>query len=213
MNRRRGPRGDVSRQGLVDAAARVLDATGVAGLTQRAVAQAAGVTPTVLYTYFSGMAEVRHAVGDQFIGTWPRHLLAGTCSPRARMRAFLTGAIAQCQEQPRRAELVAAQAVIGPNSLALNEAMLSVLHEPPPRGAGLAFDEAVDLSGILTEWFLGHLANQMASAHFDPADATGLEQDLRSTPLTRAGWRLAAQRPEAHALRQVVDRVCTLIPE
>ena len=56
--RRRGPRGDITRADIVAAAERVLAAKGLAGVSTRSVASEAGVSPNSLYTYVHDMDDL-----------------------------------------------------------------------------------------------------------------------------------------------------------
>lgn len=210
---RRGPRGDLSRATLVAAAARVLDRDGLSGLTQRAVARQVGATPTVLYTYFRDMDDLRHAVGDDFISTWPLDTLGGEGSPRARVHDFLAQALLICGGRPRQAELLASQAVVGPASLALNEALLHLLSDPVPQGAGMGLLEAHDVVGILTDWFFGHLANELPAA--TTSSTQWADIDWTQAPLGAAVWQRAADRARADpgaARTEALRRICSLVP-
>lgn len=213
---RRGPRGDISRDQLVAAAAGVLDAEGLHGLTQRSVARAAGVSPTVLYTYFTDMDELRHAVGDAFIQSWPLPLVRGEGSPRDRIRAFLEAALEACAQRPCQAELLATQAVVGPGSLALNEGLLQVLVDEAPQGTRMDPLAAHDLVGVLTAWFFGWLQSDLPSTSVAPDSPQVARMDFSSTPLSTRAWAQAAQRhvDDPHAGRgAALDLICSLVPE
>lgn len=174
--RRRGPRGDLDRTGLVAAATRVVDARGLAGLTLRSVAAEAGVTPTALYTYFADMADVANAVGDEFLGSLGLpDILAGSGTPRARLRAVLDRAHSGLADRPGLLALIASRPLAGPHSFAFNEALLRTLTEaglPPERVRAGAY--------ALTCFLLGHLAStaphdleaafERALEGLDPAD-------------------------------------------
>ncbi|WP_425307979.1 TetR/AcrR family transcriptional regulator [Ammonicoccus fulvus] len=174
--RRRGPRGDLDRAGLVAAATRVVDTQGLTGLTLRKVATEAGVTPTALYTYFVDMADVANAVGDAFLGSLGLPgILTGPGTPRVRLRAVLDRAHSALMDRPGMLALIASRPLAGPHSFAFNEALLRTLTEaglPPERVRAGAY--------VLTCFLLGHLATtaphesgaalERAREGLDPAD-------------------------------------------
>lgn len=147
--RRRGPRGDVSAALIIEAAERVLDDGGVGRLSLRGIAAAAGITPNAVYTYFPDVEALRNDVGDRFLGTFDLTPLDATPDAES-LAAFLRGVLARFRDQPARAEILAAQRVIGPHSLELNEALLRFFD-----AAGLSEERAWSATGFLTEWVHG----------------------------------------------------------
>ncbi len=71
MRPRRSPRRALSPEAIVDAALAVLDASGVAGLNMRAVADRLGTGPASLYAHFAGKDELLAAMIDRLAGDIP----------------------------------------------------------------------------------------------------------------------------------------------
>lgn len=152
LRRRRGPRGDVSAEGILRAATAVLDAAGESGLTLRAVAQEAGVTPNTIYTYFEDMGDLRNALGERFLARLDLDLLSAG-SPRAALTAFLQHTLEVFAASPASADLLASQPVMGEHAMALNEALLDFFVDD----AGVAEDRAVESTVLLVEWIHGRM--------------------------------------------------------
>src|SRR5437763_16745259 len=58
------------RSDLLAAAERVIERTGLAGVTIRAILDEAGVAPGTLYTYFSGKDEILNAVFERVLAQY-----------------------------------------------------------------------------------------------------------------------------------------------
>lgn len=179
--RRRGPRDDVSAERLLAAADQVLVANGCAGLTLRAIARAADVTPNAIYTYFDGLLALRNDLGDAFLGTLDLDLLTlGT--PRQAFTTFVAHLRERFVTAPGYAELLASQPIAGPNAVDLNEALLEFLTGP----GGHDLDQARELTLLITEWLHGTLSLMVNTA---PATARSFDDafarlDLSGHPLT-----------------------------
>lgn len=152
QRRRRGPRGDIRAEDLLTAAEGVLRSGGPEGLSLRSVAREAGVTPTVLYTYFDDMADLRNRLGDDFLGRLDLALLRSH-PPGAALRRFLYHLLAVFHDSPGHVALLASQRVAGPHSLALNEALLGFFVE----AVGHTPERAAALTLFATEWVHGRL--------------------------------------------------------
>lgn len=150
--RRRGPRGDVSRAGIVAAAERVLRAGGLAELSLRSVAREAGITPNAVYTYVASMADLRNELGDAFLAGLDLGLLrSGT--PAEALRRFLDHVLLTFTQSPHHVQILASQRVVGDGALALHEALLTFFEQQ------LDWDlaRAADATMFLTEWVHGHV--------------------------------------------------------
>ena len=180
--RRRGPRGDITAATLISAAEEVLDARGPDGLTLRAVAEAADVTPNVLYTYFDGMADLRHRVADTFLG---RIDLSPLDNPRppAGLRTFLRLLLKALHDSPGQARLLSTQRVAGEHALALNEALLDFFIDR----VGHSPRMAAGMTTLLTEWVHGRVLlspSNPATADFTTAmSRLHLEKYPRTTAM------------------------------
>lgn len=134
------------------AAEQVLLSGGPGALSLRSVARRAGVTPTVLYTYFDDMTDLRNRLGDDFLGRLDLTLLRSG-APREALRGFLHHLLAVFHDSPGHVALLASQRVIGPHSLALNEALLGFFVEV----VGHTPERACALTMFATEWVHGRL--------------------------------------------------------
>lgn len=134
------------------AAEHVLRSGGPGGLSLRSVARRADVTPTVLYTYFDDMADLRNRLGDDFLGRLDLTLLR-SFAPREALRRFLHHLLAVFHDSPGHVALLASQRVIGPHALALNEALLGFFVEV----VGHTPERAAALTMFATEWVHGRL--------------------------------------------------------
>ena len=150
QRRRRGPRGDITADGLAAAATAVLATVGPEGLSLRAVAREAGVTPTAIYTYYDDMAALRNRVGDDFLGRLDLGLLRAG-SPEQALHAFLDHGLALFANSPGSVALLASQRIAGPHSLALNEALLDFFVDR----VGHDLPGAVAATALVVEWVHG----------------------------------------------------------
>ena len=137
----RGPRlgrpPRLTRRRVLATARRIGARQGVEGLTMRRLAEALGVMPNALYTYFPDKASILDAVLDDLLGdierpharrmTWRRGLIALMSSYRALLL-----------RQPGLIALTLSRPMLGPNALRLREDMLALL-----RRGGLADGDAV----------------------------------------------------------------------
>jgi TetR/AcrR family transcriptional regulator, tetracycline repressor protein len=131
----------LTRAQVVAAARRIAAQQGAESLSMRRLADALGVLPNALYTYFPDKAAILDAVLDDLLGdverprrrvTWRDGLVALMSSYR---RLLLT--------QPGLIALTVSRPMVGPNALRLREDMLTLL-----RRGGL--DDADVVSAFLT---------------------------------------------------------------
>jgi AcrR family transcriptional regulator len=186
--RNRGPRGDLSAGLIVEAAERLLHEQGLRGLSLRRIAAAAGIAPNAIYTYLSGMEEIRNHLGDRFLATLDLTPLEG--APVAgSLSAFLRGVLDRFQASPAGAEVLAGQRIIGPHALALNEALLRFFD-----AAGLSPERSWAATGFLTEWVHGAAMLTASDAPTPSFTARAEAIDPAAFPLTAAmlgGWSQA----------------------
>lgn len=214
--KRRGPRGDLSREGLVEVASHLLEQVGPHGLTQRAVADAAGVAPAALYTYFTDMADLRMAVGDAFIATWPLDALSGPGTARERIVDLVSEIVTLCMAHPHQTELLVNQVTVGPASMTLNESLRACLMAPRPEGPGMGVLEAHDLVVNLMAWFFGHLGAFAAATSVSRGSSVLDGLPVEDRPLTHAGYAAQRQREAdepGSGLRATLRLLAALIPE
>ena len=116
---------DVRRTALIEAAARVLAAKGVAGASVRTICAEAGVSAGLLRHYFDGVdaliAEAYEAVGALIDAALEAAVAAAGEHPRARLSAYLTASFAP--------------PVLDPNLLATWLAFWSLVKVDPAIGA------------------------------------------------------------------------------
>ncbi|TDE89663.1 TetR/AcrR family transcriptional regulator [Occultella glacieicola] len=176
---RRGPRGDIRPEDLLEAAQRVLGTGGAAALTLRAVASEAGVTPNAIYTYFEDMAALRNRIGDDFVGRFDLGLLRQAC-PAHALRQFLAHVLGVAEGAPGQVAILAAQRIAGPRTLALNEALLDFFVD----AVGHPSARAASLTMLVTEWLHGRLLLSGSNAA-PPGFTAALERlDLDRYPRT-----------------------------
>lgn len=166
---------------LLEAADRVLTARGADGLTLRAVAEEAGVSPNAVYTYVEDMSELRHHVADAFLGRLDLDLLTAEAPPEAFSR-FLLHVLEVLGASPGHLALLASDRIGGPHALALNEALLRFFVD----GVGHPLPHAAACAGLVTEWVHGALLLSLSGAT-SPAFGRALARaDLTDYPLTAA---------------------------
>jgi TetR/AcrR family transcriptional regulator, tetracycline repressor protein len=115
----------LARSQVVAAARRIAAAEGVEKLTMRRLAEALGVMPNALYTYFPDKAGILDAVLDDLLGdlkrprrglTWEQGLVSLMGSYRRLLLA-----------QPGLIALTVSRPMVGPNALRVREDMLTLL--------------------------------------------------------------------------------------
>lgn len=149
---KRGPRGDITVDLLLEAAERVLSEVGLFGLSLRAVAREAQVSPNALYTYFSDMGDLKNQLGDALYGRIdPTVLQSGT--PREALTTFVTDTINVFHASQGHVELLVKQRTAGPNVFAVHEAVLSFFTERVSH----TDEQAVASLTLLIEWLAGKL--------------------------------------------------------
>ncbi len=144
---KRGPRGDIDKERILRAAETLLEENGVVeGISLRGLAAELGVATNTIYTYFSSLEEIWHDLADERLGMiGVPELVNRPCrhcamrEMRARGRSVV--------EKPGTLSLLRRQPVLGPHSLALSEAVMTLLEESPI-GARNAHD-------LIVSWLYG----------------------------------------------------------
>jgi len=157
--RRRGPRGDISREHLLSAADRVLQRDGLTGLSLRAVAAEASVSPNAIYTYVDNMADLRNLLGDAFLARLDLSLLEAD-DPAEALRGFARQVLGAFAASPGYAALLTSQRIAGVHALNLNEALLRFFVE----SVGHPLGTATSATWLLTEWIHGKVALEPSNA-------------------------------------------------
>jgi TetR/AcrR family tetracycline transcriptional repressor len=111
----------------VAAARRIAATHGVEGLSMRRLADALGVMPNALYTYFPDKAAILDAVLDDLLGD------VGAPSPEGPWRDGLVSVMSSYRRllltQSGLAPLTVSRPMIGPNAMRLREDMLTLLRQ------------------------------------------------------------------------------------
>lgn len=182
---RRGPKQRLSTAAVVDAAIALADASGVAALSMRKVADTVGVSPMSLYTYVPSKAELVDLMLDR--------ILADTADPddsmtgwREKLAFIAHERWALSSRHPWLLDLAFHRPPLGPNVMRKAEVMLSAMEGMglEPEDAGLAAEtlqnyitgalrsardarEAQQVSGLTDEqWFA--IAGPELQKHLDP---------------------------------------------
>lgn len=200
----------LSRESIVTATLRVIDADGVAAVGMRSVARALGVDAKSLYNHVDGKDGLLDAVAEQLLGGLalpeptgdPRHDLL------AIARAFRDRALAH----PGAAPLVLTRQLSSLEGLAPVDAVLAVL-----LAAGASPDEAVHLLRMLLATVIGTLLREVSAAPAFGGDDGARHEVLRGSGLpavVATAAHLAAFDREAEfeytvdlAITAVLDRL------
>lgn len=145
----------LTRNQVVAAARGIAAAQGVESLTMRRLADALGVMPNALYTYFPDKVAILDAVLDDLLGDVkrPRHGMSwrhGLISLMSSYRSLLL-------TQPGLIALTVSRPMLGPNALRLREDMLTLL-----RNGGLDDADAVSAFLALFTYTTGFVAFETA---------------------------------------------------
>lgn len=152
---------------------------GVESLSMRLLAEAVGVMPNALYTYFPDKASILDAVLDDLVGNVER--------PRRRVGwrnglvSLMSSYRRQLLTQPGLIALTVSRPMVGPNALRLREDMLALL-----RRGGLDDADAVSAYLALFAYTTGFVAFETGRT----PGKTDTEQRVQT-------YRLHASLPEA----------------
>ena len=112
---------------VVSEARRIAAAEGVQALTMRRLADALGVMPNALYTYFPDKAAILDAVLDNVVGDVSRPRSGR--SWRQGVASLMTAYRSVLLAQPGLIPLTVSRPMMGPNALRLREDMLTLLRQ------------------------------------------------------------------------------------
>lgn len=101
-------------------------------LSLRAVAGAVGVSPNAVYSYVDSWEDLLQEVADRFLARLDLTILDRDGCPHCRALGFVQHVRGRLADQPNLGVVVASQRVIGPGSMALNEALLDFFAEVLP---------------------------------------------------------------------------------
>ncbi|HEX7306386.1 TetR/AcrR family transcriptional regulator [Lentzea sp.] len=147
----------LSRESIVAATLRVIDAEGVAGVGMRSVARALGVDAKSLYNHVDGKDGLLDAVTEQLLGGLV--LPAPTGDSRHDLRAIALAFRERALAHPAAAPLVLTRQLASPEGLKPVDAVLAVL-----LAAGAAPDQAVHLLRMLLATLIGTLLREVSAA-------------------------------------------------
>nr|WP_018297289.1 TetR/AcrR family transcriptional regulator [Corynebacterium lubricantis] len=171
---KRGPRGDISKALILEAADTLLRGKGTPqGISLRSVAAEVGVATNALYTYFPSLARIWHDLGDQRLALLhPEELLEMDCRSCALLSLAQRGQ--EMMAVPGTLALFRYQPVMGVHAFRLSEVLLELTDE--------ATIGARDAHDLLLAWFYGSisLAEEGWTSSTDEIRAT---QDLSDFPL------------------------------
>lgn len=168
--RGRPPRGAIrlSRESIIEATLKVVDADGVDAVSMRSVARILGVDAKSLYNHVQGKDDLLDAVAERLLGSLA--FPDPTGDVRRDLHAIAYAFRERALLHPAAASLVLTRQLGSWEGLAPVEAVLSVL-----RGAGCAPEEAVHLLRTLVATLIGTLLREVsAGPTFGVSDEAGI---------------------------------------
>ena len=197
----------LTRQQVVDEARRIGAEEGVQALTMRRLAQALGVLPNTLYTYFPDKASILDAVLDEVVGDVGRPGAAagwrkGLVALMGRYRRLLL-------RQPGLIALTVSRPMMGPKAIRLREDALTLL-----RKGGLSPTESIGAYLALFAYTTGFVTFEAARPAGERdarqrSQAGRLYETLPAAefPTTRALAKHLGRRPGDAEFRRGVERL------
>ncbi|MEU5265244.1 TetR family transcriptional regulator [Amycolatopsis sp. NPDC021455] len=168
--RGRPPKGEsrLSREAIVRATLRVIDAEGVTAVSMRAVGRVLGVDAKSLYNHVEGKDDLLDAVAEHLLGAIA--LPGRTGDLRADLRAIAYAFRERALAHPEAASLVLTRQLGSFEGLAPIDAVLTVL-----RAAGCPAGEAVHLLRALVATLIGSLLREVdAGPTYGTTDIAGI---------------------------------------
>ncbi|SEQ79098.1 transcriptional regulator, TetR family [Lentzea xinjiangensis] len=147
----------LSRESIVAATLRVIDADGVAAVGMRSVARVLGVDAKSLYNHVDGKDGLLDAVAEHLLGGLVLPEPAG--DPRADLRAIAHAFRSRALAHPGAAPLVLTRQLSSLEGLAPVDAVLAVL-----LAAGAPAQQAVHLLRVLLATMIGTLLREVSAA-------------------------------------------------
>jgi AcrR family transcriptional regulator len=211
----RGPKPGLSVERIVQAAIEVADASGLAALSMRRVADELGVGTMSLYTYVPGKAELLGVMLDTVLGETPT--LVGTGGGwRADLELGAREHWELYHRHPWVLRLAGARAPLGPNQLARYDAMLAAVS-----GVGLTGTEMVLVVSLVGDYVRGAArsaveaaaelstgqSDDQSSAEHEPLLAAYLDTERfpTATRLAQEGAFEPSPGGAEHNLQQALD--------
>lgn len=165
----------LSEELIVEAALRVLQYHGAAGLTVRRLGLALGADPTALYRYFRGIEDVVLAITDELL----RRVAQGwepTGQWREDLRELGLRVHRVYVEHPQAGVLAASRVTGGAHEVQIIETVLGLL-----RSAGFPEREAVDVYHAFIDQMLGFAALDAAFEALPPEHQQRDDETWRDT--------------------------------
>ena len=160
-NRRRAPRGSLSRERIVDAALDLIEEDGVEGVSMPKLARRLGVGAMSLYTHVDSKDDLLDAIAQQVLGDLPMPSGGDWQERLADHFRSLREALAT---RPGLGTVLATKNVAVPEVFAILEDVLADLTE-----SGVGDDESVRLYYDLLVYTLGFVAWELPRARAVPA--------------------------------------------
>jgi AcrR family transcriptional regulator len=154
----RGPAPAYSRAQITALALKIADAEGLEALSMRRVAKELGAGTMSLYRYVPGKDDLIELMIDVVIGEWipERGEFSGEWRADLRLLAHYS------RRSLRRHPWMAGRSggvTFGPNALQMAEAALGAVD-----GLGLNIDQMMSVTGMVTSYVNGFVANELAAA-------------------------------------------------
>ncbi|WP_308799737.1 TetR/AcrR family transcriptional regulator [Agromyces silvae] len=145
-NPQRGPKRELSIERIVEVAAAIADAEGLAAVSMSRVAQALGFTTMSLYRYVSAKDDLLTLMQEFGTGVPPEPEPGDEELPwRERLRAHAAGVLSRYREHPWMLDIPIEGTPVTPNNLAWMDSALAILGDLP-----LSEDERVAMMLLIT---------------------------------------------------------------
>lgn len=195
---RPGPRPRFTREQVLEAALRVIDAEPPAAFTMRRVADELGMGVMTLYGYVRSKEEILAGVTQLVLA---EHAPAADAVWHERLRADVTHLFDLCRRHPNLVTLVLGQTTASPGLFRIRERMLGTLLD-----AGFDEDAALHALGALTSYALGFGALAHRGTQID------LPERLRELPADEFPHLAAVEdRYAEHLSDEAFDRGLDLL--
>ena len=184
------PRGNLSREAIVDVAMRIMAKRGLNKVTMRAVAHELNTGPASIYVHVSSMAELHGHMLDRIIGGIDLSRAKGTW--RERITQLLQDLVRELLVYPELARSALEVRPYGVNTLRFADTLMGLLAEG-------GTDEARRALGLdlLMLWTMGGAAEHAADAH-------AMEETSEIIQSFRAAVANEAEYPNLYAVRDVL---------
>ncbi|QKW21675.1 TetR/AcrR family transcriptional regulator C-terminal domain-containing protein [Kitasatospora sp. NA04385] len=163
----------LQRTDVVDAAMRLLDDTGLDGLSTRRLATELGVRPGALYWHVASKQDLLDALAERVLGEVPEQAGPAGAHWTERTAALARAMRAAMLAHRDGARLLAGASALGPNRLGFAERLMEVLgHSGAPLAATAAAGDAV--MSYVTGFVLQEQSSpQIGPEGFDPDGGDG----------------------------------------